>query len=329
MAFTQKLIQLQIQLATNSQTNQPNTFAGTSSSAVVIDTDVRKSVRIQSVGSPIDSSAQVKVWGLSPSLMTQLATLGLNYNIVPHNVLTIKAGDGISGLSTVYSGTIWSAYGDYSAQPDVPMILECQIGGYETVAPASNSSFTSPTDAAQVMQTLATQMGFGFENSRNVKVTLSSAGGGGPIFRGSYYQQAMQCAEQAHIQWGILNGQDGGLTLAIWPWNGTRKTPNPPLIAPETGLISYPSFTPNGIVFKTLFNPLIAFGGTCQVASSILTQILGAQQAQNPAFLIPPNSTWGVNRIDLALDSLLPNGEWSSNVTAWNPNYNQSLPLAG
>lgn len=329
MSFTQKLIEITIQLASNSQTNQPNTFAGTSASSVTL-SGSRTSVRIQNAGAPVGNSAQVKVWGLTPSLMTELSTLGLVYDIIPHNILTVKAGDQATGMATVYSGTIWSAYGDYSAQPDVPMVFECQVGGYETVAPASNSSFTMPTDAAKIMETLAGNMNFGFENSQNLSVMLSSAGGGGPIFQGSYYQQAAQCAEDAHIHWGIVNGQQGGLTLAIWPWSGTRKTQNPVLVsAPPGELINYPTFTPNGIMFKTLFNPQISFGGLVQVQSSLLTQVLGAQQAQNPAFLVPPNSTWGVNRIDLALDSLLPNGEWSTTVYAWNPNYNQPVPQMG
>ena len=44
-----------------------------------------------------------------------------------------------------------------------------------------------------------------------------------------------------------------------------------------------------------IFNPLVALGGKIQVTSS-----LGAST----------NKTWVVNKLDLALDSMMPGGQW-------------------
>jgi hypothetical protein len=260
--------------------------------------------------------------------MNELSTLGLVYDIVPHNILTIKAGDATSGMPTVYSGTIWGAYGDYSQQPDVPFVFYCNQAGYEAAAPGTTTSFTSPTSIATIMSGLAGQMNFGFENNFDggSAPVLSSAGGGGPTYRGSYWLQAFQAAKDAGVQWGIVNGQSGGLVLAIWPNGKSRATPNPALISPATGMIDYPAFTQQGIIVKTLFNPLITFGSLVKVQSSLLTGVLASQQAQNPAFNVPTNSTWAVNKLDLALDSLVPHGEWASIVNAWNPGYPQPIP---
>jgi hypothetical protein len=326
MAFTQKLIDITVELAANSQTNQPNVFAGTSSNSVTL-SGSRTSVRIQNAGAPVNQTAEVKIWGIAPSLMNELSTLGLVYDIVPRNILTIKAGDTATGMPTVFSGTIWGAYGDYSSQPDVPFVFFCNQAGYEAAAPGATSSFTGPTDVAAIMSGLARKMNFGFENN-GVSVILRSSGGGGPTYRGSYWLQAFQAARDARIQWGIVNGQSGGLVLAIWPNGKSRATANPPLISPGTGMIDYPAFTQNGIIVKTLFNPLISYGGLVKIQSSLLSGVLSAQKAQNPAFNLPASSTWAVNKVDLALDSLVPHGEWMSMVNAWNPNYPQPIPAA-
>jgi hypothetical protein len=321
VAFSQKLISLTVQLADNPGTNQPNKFTGTDSSQVTLKNH-RTSVRVINQGASYGSTAQVKVWGLAPELMIELATLGLNYNIVPHNILTIQAGDA-SGLATVFSGTIWACYGDFQAQPDVPTIFECTAGGFEATAPAAMTSTSGPTPVAQVIETIAGQLKYGFENN-GVDVVLQSAGGGGVALQGSLLEQARQAADHAHIHLGIVNGSSG-LTLAIWPWDGSRNTASPPTISPQTGMISYPIFTPNGIQFETLFDPTIQFGGKVKVNSSLLNQILGAQKAQIPALNVPPDSTWAVNQINLALDSMLPRGQWSSTVTCWNPS--QARPV--
>lgn len=254
--------------------------------------------------------------------MNQLATLGLAFNVVPHNIITVSAGDVVTGMSVVFSGTVWSSYGDYSGQPDVPFLFDCISGGFFGVAPATSSSFTGPTSVATIMAGLARQMNLGFENN-GVSVQLSS-----PYFSGPLKRQAQKCADHAHIQWtDSAVGQGGAQVLAIWPWNGNRTTTSIPVIAPHPGqMIGYPAFTNQGIIVKSIFNPLISFGGQIQVESSILDGIVTAQSRSNPNFKSPTNSVWAVNKLDLNLDSLLPRGEWSSVITAWNPNYAKPIP---
>lgn len=294
--FTQKLIELSVQLASNTQTNQPNTFSESGTDSVAI-SDKRTSVRIQNSGAPSSSAAQVMVYGLSGSLMNQLSTLGMVLNLVPKNQLTIKAGDTETGLTTVFSGTIANAYGDYSAAPDVPFILDCQSGLADATANVPATSFPGLTDVAQIMSGFARQMNLGFENN-GVTTKLPA-----PYYRGSVQAQLRQCAEDAGINAERVNGN----VLAIWPRFGSRNTSRIPLIAapPSGAMIGYPSFTQQGILVRNLFLPDIAFGGKVKVQTSV--------EALQKA-----NGTWTVYKLDLALDSQIPKGQWSSTMYCYN-----------
>lgn len=314
MAFTQKLITVSVALATNTQTNQPNTFAESGTNTVNI-SGSRTSVRIINSGAPVDCRAQVKIYGMTPSLMNQLTTLGIAFNMVSKNIVTISAGDMTTGMSTVFSGTIFNAYEDASAQPDVPFVLECNSILADAVIPAAVSTFTGPTDVATIMSGLARAMGRGFENN-GVSVQISN-----PYLSGSYMTQARKIAEHAGIEWGILPNN----VLAIWPKGGNRNTPNVPKVSVATGMVSYPAFTGQGIIVKTLFNPLISFGSLVEIDSSLLSGIAAAQPTQplintkNQQVSSTFPTQWSINKLDLALDSLFPKGEWLSTIYAFNP----------
>ena len=319
MSFAQRLITVSVQLAANTQTNQPNTFAESGTDTVIL-SGSRTSVRIENSGAPADGRAQVKIWGMTPSLMNQLATLGLVFNLVPKNTLTISAGyadanGNPTNMATVFTGTIWAAYGDYQAQPDVPFVFECLAGAADAVISVPPSSFPGSADVATMMSGFARQMSLGFENN-GISVSLTNA-----YFSGSAKIQAQKCAKAAGISWGIVNGN----TLAIWPKGGSRNTPNVPVISPTApdGSVSYPAFTQQGIIVPTLFNPQIAFGGLVQVQSSLLSSIATTQSGLGGGSTFP--TQWAVNKLDLALDSLLPKGQWLSTIYGYNPNYSRSI----
>lgn len=318
MSFSEKQITLTVQLAQNTQTNQPSTFAESGGNTVTI-SGLRTSVRAQNIGAPVDARARVKVWGLTPSLMNQLSTLGLVFNLVPKNQLTIQAGDVGGQPTTIFTGTIYSAYGDYESQPDVPFVFDCLQGGADSVVSTPPTSVAGSADVATLMSGFARQMSLGFENN-GVSVSLNN-----PYFSGAAKDQATQCAEHANISWGVVNGN----TLSIWPKGSNRNTPNVPIISKATGMIGYPAFTQQGIIVRTLFNPQIAFGGLVEVQSTVLSGISNVQPQVNSSLATQSSSTfptqWAVNKLDLDLDAFYPKGQWMSTVYAYNPNYAKSI----
>ena len=319
MSFVQRLLSISVQLAPNTQTNQPNQFLESGTDVVIL-SGSRTSVKIENSGSAANSRATIKIWGMTPSLMNQLSTLGLVVNLVPKNQITVQAGDDVSGMATVFTGTIWNSYGDYEAMPDVPFIFTCLQSGADVVISAPPSSFRGAADVATMMSGFARQINMGFENN-GVSSTLYNQ-----YFSGSVRTQINKCAKAANINVGVVNGN----TLAIWPKGGNRNTSNVPVISSQTGMVGYPAFTQQGIIVKTLFSPLIAVGGLFQIESSLLSGISAVQQQlQSGGSPIPKSSLfpsqWAVNKLDLDLESLLPKGQWLSTIYGYNPGYPRPL----
>jgi hypothetical protein len=313
-SFIQRQISISIALAQNSQTSQPNNFAENGTPGININ-GLRTQVRVQNSGAAVYCTAEVKIWGLTPSLMNQLATLGLVLNVVPKNIITIQAGDALSGLSTVFQGTIWAGYGDYRGQPDVPFTMECLLSGANAVQNVQPVSFKSSFDVAAAMKGFAQQMGKSFTNN-GVTIQLPAM-----YFSGDPITQAQKLAEAANISWGFPTSD----TLEIWPRNGNRNTQNVPKISVATGMIGYPSFTQQGIIVSTLFNPAIQFGSLVEVDSSVLSAISQTQALKGNSF----PTQWSVNKLDLALDAQLPGGQWMSTIYAYNPGKAPDIALPG
>lgn len=300
-----RLINATIKLATDSGTNQPNQFSESGGDTVTL-AGSRCSLRIQNSGAMNGSTAQFKIYGLTLSLMDQLSTLGLVFNIVPKNTITITAGNEGDAMATVFSGTIFAAYGDFNSAPNVPFHIEALAGLADAIAPVVPSSFPGSTDVATIMGGFARQMGLGFENnSINIQVPAC-------YFPGTVWEQAKMCAKMAHINVDRLDGPAGPL-LAIWPLGGNRKTPNiPKIAAPPAGqMIGYPSYTQQGIKVDNEFDPQISRGQLVDVDGGILKKATGR---------------WAVTKLDLALDSMVPKGMWMQSLYCYNPNYPKPLP---
>lgn len=299
-SFTQKLIEITVQLAPDPKTGQPIKFAGTGSDTLTL-SGFRTSVRIDNSGAPAGSNCHVVVYGMNPNVMNQLSTLGQIFNSVQRNSISISAGD-TGGLSPVYSGTIVWAFPDYSAAPNVGFHFVCQTGQINAVLPVPASSFPQSTDVATIMAGLARQFPCGFENS-GVTVQMPPS-----YFAGTIMDQIRAAAQAAHINAEIVPSSTGQTVLAIWPIGGSRTQLTAiPLVSKATGMILAPSFAPNGfMLLRNLFNPQISFGGRIQVMSDVVPQA---------------NRRWVVQRMSLALDSLVPKGKWEQSLLNYPDGY--------
>lgn len=303
MQIPRRLIEVDVKLAANSQTNQPNTFAESGTDAVTV-AGLRVSARIKNSGAPSGASASLDVWGLTPSLMNQLATLGMAFNIVPKNTVTIRAGVEGSALTPVFAGTIFASYADYDGAPDVPFHFEANALLADAVVSAKPTSFPGPVQVADAMGNFAKLMGLTLENS-GVNVTLPAS-----YYAGNVRDQMRKMAEDAAINAEVINGT----ILAIWPKGGARTTPTVPTIArpPAGQMIGYPAYTNQGIIVRNVFDPQITMGGKFKIQTTIKP--------------VADVGTWAVNKLDLALDSIVPHGQWMMTIHAYNPSQGRPIP---
>jgi hypothetical protein len=245
---------------------------------------LRVSATVERIGIGGLNSAQITVWGLPPAIMNQLSTLGKPLLAGRNNLVTLTATSGGGTPSTVYIGTILTAYVDGVGQPSVGLVITSCATLLVATRPLSPSSFPSSVDVATLIQNLATQAGVGFLNF-GVTAQINS-----PYLHGSAWDQAKQIAEATQTALVFQNNQ-----FVIWPLNSGNSPSLIPLISPDTGLVSYPAFTDVGLVLTTLFNPQIQFGGYVKVQSSI-------QRACG---------TWQVFNTRHDLESqMLSNGKW-------------------
>lgn len=322
-SFAQKLINVQFQLAQNTPGNtQPSTFSGTGSSTVNL-IGHRTRARISNAGAPSGSMLDLSIYGLTPDLINQLTQLGVVGNVVSKNNVIVSAGtvqgggdasaiaaatvQPPQGLPIVFAGTIWQAFGDYKNMPDVALRVTAQTGLFNAVQPVAPSSFHGDTSIVSIMQGFAKALGVPLENN-GVSGSLSN-----PYFPGTLLEQIYQAADHAHI---VAQLVDGATKLAIWPIGGSRTSvTNIPLISKSTGMIRSPSFGQNGwLIVETLFNPDVLFGGNIRVQSDVVPQA---------------NKTWTVYKLDLALDSLVPNGEWMTTAFCYPANMPAGVPPPG
>ncbi len=306
-SFQQRVIETTVTLAADQKTGAPKTFTETGADTVTF-AGFRTLVRIENSGG-VNSHASVTIFGLAPSTMNQLSTLGMIFDLVQKNTITISAGTADGGLSPVFTGTIAMAYGNYSQQPGASMHFDCQVGLINAVVPIPALSLPGSSDVATVMAGLARQIPAGFENN-GITAQLPPS-----YYPGSVRDQIRAVAEHAHINAEILPGSGGQQVLAIWPMGGSRTSlegKSIPLISKRTGMIQAPSFGPNGFaIVRNLFNPQIAFGGVVHITSDVTPQL---------------NRDWVVQRMSLALDAYVPKGKWEQTLVCYPKGFASPVP---
>jgi len=292
MSYVQRLIDLTISFGTGSYGS--GTFENVKLSGL------RVSATIEKTGIPGFSTAVVRVYGMTRSLMNRLSTLGRPAIYTRTNQILLEAGD-VSGKVVVFQGIIQDAWADMQAAPEVFCNIVAFVGLQDQMKPVPPTSFPGNPDAAVIMSGLASQMGYTFENS-GVSVILAQ-----PYFPGTARMQAVACARAANIEMFI---DDTNQTLAIWP-KGSSRNGQIPLISKETGMVGYPAYSGGQQMrVATLYNPAIRFDGQVKVQSSIT----------------PANGGWTVNKITHRLDSMMPDGDWFTDLEGYHLGLAPSLP---
>ena len=303
-SFVQRAIDITISLGSG-------VFGQTGANTVKL-SGLRALVSVQKGGFPSMDQASVRIYGVQPSVMNAVSTLGVPLTMARRNSMLIEAGDAVNGMAVVYNGHILSAWQDFSEAPETALSLVGN-GGYEqALTPSQPISVQGTADVATLMQSIAGRMGWAFENA-GVTVKLSN-----PYLSGTALKQAHDLARAADIELYCDTGTNP-VTLAIWPKTGTRSG-QVPLISAASGMVGYPSYQSNGMSLRTLFNPNVRLGGQIQVQSSIggaPTTITGSNQVPDGTQSGGPNGTWYViGPLTHDLSAQVPGGPWFTDINA-------------
>lgn len=288
MTFARRIINLQFQLG------QGN-FGEAGSDTVTLE-GLRCSVDIVRAGIAF-SQAQVRVWGMPLDLMKRLTVTQQFYvEQRVNNRVLVEVGeerDGKQFVGTCFIGTIWEAWVDARNAPDVSFNVGANSSLLQTSRPVPPLSFKGGVDIGIAMQGIADQMGYDFENA-GVIATLQN-----PYKPGNLKSQIMSLCRDVGCN---VDVDEARKIIAIWPKNG-RRGGEVVRVAPDSGLIGYPSFTQGGITFTTLYNPNITFGRNISMESIV------------PA----TNGEWTVMGLAHRLESNIPGGQWFTDVECYYP----------
>ena len=246
----------------------------------------RVSASMTSYVSDAQGQLQLRIFGLPISMIDQLTTIGPVMTDRKNNRITVTAGEQNGSMTTIYSGTISSAFGDFQGAPEVVLNIIALAAAYESVKAIPAQIHAGTANVVDIMSDLAKTMNFVFENN-GVTGTLQDR-----TFSGSAMTQVKECAQAAKINYTVDRGK-----LAIWPRIGYRAG-NPVNISAATGMVGYPSFSSKGIVLTTLFNQDVNLGGRVNVTSELKVAC----------------GIWNIFHVSHMLESETPNGQWFTQI---------------
>ena len=296
MSFTKRGLSYKIELNKGGTpyNSPPETFDD-GSDKLNIDS-IRSVASIQSVlggNTACSGHALLQLWGMKPSDMAQLSTLGFNPEKWNKNRITVFAYDldNKNGKVEVFSGGIFAARINYNTMPDVSLELECYATINEQMQMAPGTSVQGQGDVATMLQGIcaASDPPVTFVN-RGVSAQFAN-----PAYAGSPFQQITGICCDAAIPHTLAGG-----TLTIWP----RNTNIDGVIietSPDNGMVGYPEYTQMGIDVTMEFNPEVQRGRQLQILPP---------NVSNPLPIPGVPGTYWINIVEHELSSEMPDGPW-------------------
>jgi hypothetical protein len=241
---------------------------------------------VMNQGMSINGMLELKIYGMSLSDMNGLSTVGLPRYGVRGDYISVSAGDDGATTHLVFDGTIFQAYIDFSASPDVAFVVSASPGLIDSATPSTPESLAGLYAVQDKLAALAKLMGLEFKNN-NVNVHL----------RDQYLDGTNQDKVNKLVYASGICKEQTGSVLEIWQ-SGQARDSVVLDISADSGMIGYPSYTPTGMNVKTLFNPDTKLGRKVKLSSIVVKN----------------NSEWFVNGVSHELTTLSPNGGWFTNI---------------
>jgi hypothetical protein len=280
-----------------------DTFDGSNNTISV--TGLKCNLTVNSYAGSINqfaSDIQLAIYGMRPSDMAKLSTLGFNSGSYAKNLIDVYAGDDLSGMSHVFNGGITSGVINYNGQPEVGVNLVASASASMKFAKVAATSYKGAMQVTTMIEGICqvAQPPLRFLNAGVTAVLRDHAVGG------STDDQIRDICLASKTLYAY-DWADGQKRCVIWPMTGQKNDQVLDLSA-ATGMVGYPCYSVIGLDVKSLFNPNIEVGRLIKVSSTIPKPTGSLSQ---PGFQAPgANGTYYTCGVQHMLDSETPDGQW-------------------
>jgi len=248
-------------------------------------------VSISAFGGITGTTMEMSLWGLSLEYMAKLTVKAQKYILQKQNMVKVKANG-----ETVFLGTISASRINLNQMPDAPIEITANALSYERVLPCETTVVRGEADVGSLVMSICNRVGLSFINVDVEKKEVN------PRYPGNAIKQITDIATAHRFNFEV----DIGVATIY-----TGKNPIDgvvPYVSPENGLIGYPIFYDQGILFRCQFSSAIKTGRKIILETSLPN---GSGE-----YLINPGTTH-------YLSSMVEGGPWETSVVAQPLNYVQ------
>ncbi|WNN42786.1 baseplate hub protein [Winslowiella toletana] len=246
-------------------------------------------VSISAFGGVTGTTMEMSLWGLSLDHMAKLTVKAQRYIGQKQNLVKLKANG-----ETIFLGTIVASRINLNQMPDAPIEITANVLGYERILPCSDTVVRGVADVGSLVMAICNKVGLSFVNVDVNKRELN------PHYPGNAIKQITDIAANHKFNFEV----DIGVATIY-----TGKDPIDgvvPFVSPSRGLIGYPIFYDQGILFRCLYSSSIKVGRKLILDTSLPN---GSGE-----YIILAGTTH-------YLSSMVEGGPWETSVVAQPLNY--------
>lgn len=247
--------------------------------------------RITKQGMPELPTANVAIFGLKESQLSDFTMLSFDALTVRRNFIEIEAGEKGKKLSSIFYGEIANSVPDFNAAPSPVLNIEAITASYPALIPSAPVAVAGSQTADALMKQFAAEAGIGFRNEGVSGSIANSVINGDPLSKMQWVANTLGADLIIDDREAVLMPADKvrGNEVAVR------------VINPDTGEIGYPSFDNMGVRASCFFAPDLQIGGYCKIESAFKRA----------------TGIWKIYQLEHSLSAYKPGGgAWATNFAA-------------
>ena len=236
----------------------------------------RATVQIRQGGAPYKDNCDVTIYGVSSETLRQISYLLANplTKRDRRNRVRIWVGgdydissEKITGSELAFQAETYFIAADFTPAPNIALRIVGAVGCFEDSQDAGTEmEITDGMTLKQAFDKIIKNMEWNavFFNGQSGKQLANKKLGADLLQGATWYQRALELANKFNLQIRFEN-----YNIIIAKYGESLYNTEAQLISSANGLISYPTFTNDGVSFRTLFNNNLKVGDYVDIYSSV------------------------------------------------------------